>query len=193
MTANHSAGAGMHPHAVRGADLYETPDVAVHALLRVERIPHVVWEPACGPGAIVRVLRAAGHEVVASDKHDYGCQDSRAGVDFLLAHTAPRCAEVVLTNPPYRLAGEFVAHALTLVPLVVMLLRLAFLESERRSPILDRGMHARVHTFKHRLPMMHRSGWVGPRASSSIAFGWFVWCRYHAGPAVIDRISWKDA
>jgi hypothetical protein len=188
---NHRAGAGMHPLTERRVDCYETPPEAVHALLRAERIPHVVWEPAAGGGAIVRVLRAAGHQVIASDIVDYGCPDSTAGVDFMLAHTAPRDAEVVVTNPPFRLAAEFVGHALTLVPLVIMLLRLAFLVSERRSPILDRGMLARVHTFKRRLPMMHRAGWTGPRASSSIAFGWFVWCRYHAGPAAIDRISWK--
>ena len=32
-----------------------------------ERIPQHVWEPACGPGAIVRELRAVGHSVFASD------------------------------------------------------------------------------------------------------------------------------
>jgi hypothetical protein len=45
------------PLAERGHDLYETPAVAVQALLRVERLPHVVWEPAAGRGAIVQVDR----------------------------------------------------------------------------------------------------------------------------------------
>jgi hypothetical protein len=40
----------------RGDDLYETPAVAVTALLERETLPSVVWEPACGPGAIVGVL-----------------------------------------------------------------------------------------------------------------------------------------
>jgi hypothetical protein len=39
----------------RGDDLYETPVVAVQALLRHERLPRVIWEPACGPGSIVKV------------------------------------------------------------------------------------------------------------------------------------------
>ena len=55
------------PLDVRGNDLYETPTVAVHALLRAEKLPHFLWEPACGPGAIVNVLRGAGHTVLASD------------------------------------------------------------------------------------------------------------------------------
>ena len=32
----------------RGDDLYETPPVAVAALLKRETLPSVVWEPACG-------------------------------------------------------------------------------------------------------------------------------------------------
>ena len=49
------------------ATIAKTPQEAVLALLRVERLPHRIWEPACGPGAIVKVLRAAGHDVVAAD------------------------------------------------------------------------------------------------------------------------------
>jgi hypothetical protein len=56
-----------HPYADRDLDLYESPICAVEALLRVEVLPRRIWEPAAGRGAIVRVLRAAGHEVVASD------------------------------------------------------------------------------------------------------------------------------
>jgi hypothetical protein len=41
-------------------------------LLRIERLPHRLWEPACGRVAIVQPLRAAGHEVLASDLVDYG-------------------------------------------------------------------------------------------------------------------------
>ena len=59
----------------RGDDLYETPPVAVTALLERETLPSVVWEPACGPGAIVGVLRAAGHTVIATDLNDWGCPD----------------------------------------------------------------------------------------------------------------------
>src|SRR6516162_8818181 len=73
MALDHSCQVQRHPLAERGHDLYETPDVAVEALLRVERLPHRIWEPAAGRGAIVRVLlRRAGHAVIASDVADYG-------------------------------------------------------------------------------------------------------------------------
>ena len=35
--------------AERRHDLYETSPAAVEALLRVEDVPSLVWEPACGP------------------------------------------------------------------------------------------------------------------------------------------------
>ena len=103
---------------------------------------------------------------------------------------APPGAEAIVSNFPFKLAGEMVEHALGLCPVVIVLARLAFLESERRAGILDRGDLARVHAFRNRLPMMHRAGWTGPRASSAMAFAWFVFDRDHRGPTTIDRISW---
>jgi hypothetical protein len=101
----------------------------------------------------------------------------------------------IVTNPPFKLANEFVAHALTIgVPKVMMLLRLAFIESERRKAILDGGALARVHVFKNRLPMMHRAGrgtQVAKTNSSAMAFAWFVWDRDHQGPTVLNRIAWE--
>lgn len=180
------------PLSERGDDLYETPPEAVRALLGVEPLPDVLWEPACGPGAIVRVLRAAGHRVVATDLVDYASPDQdAAGWDFLMERQTPPDVQAIVTNPPFKNAGAFAEHALDLCPRVVMLLRLAFLESERRSAILDGGKLARVHLFRKRLPMMHRAGWEGRKANSGMAFGWFVWDRDHSGPTVLHRVSWE--
>jgi hypothetical protein len=194
------------PLADRKNDLYETPECATRALLAVESLPQgTVWEPACGPGAIVRVPRAAGHKVYATDLVDYGSPDQdAAGVDFLMesrflteseseskseSKSAPDSIGSIVTNPPFKLADDFVRHALLLCPRVYMLLRLAFLESEGRSDILDGGRLRHVYVFRQRLPMMHRAGWDGPRASSAMAFAWFCWDRQHRGPAELHRIS----
>ena len=141
---DHSCQVQRHAHAERGHDLYETPSVAVEALLRVLALPRgAIWEPACGRGAIANVLRAHGHRVVCTDLVDYGA-DSTAiyGVDFLRTTELPADVGSILTNPPFKLINEFIDHALQLCPNVVMLARLALWESERRSPILDgRGLN----------------------------------------------------
>ncbi len=188
-----------HPDSARGNDLYETPEAATLALLRVEPLPRTIWEPACGPGAIVRVLRDAGHRVIATDLVDHCSPDQdHAGRDFLLERRAPDGVEMIVTNPPFKLASQFAAHALSLCPRVAMLLRLSFLESgnektkagRARLFALDGGHLSRIHVFRNRLPMMHRDGWAGNRASNSVAFAWFVWERGYTGKPEIDRISW---
>ena len=191
---DHSCQAQRHSHAERGQDLYETPAVAVEALLRVLVLPSgTIWEPACGRGAIANVLRAHGYRVVCSDLIDYGADPSAIqGVDFLKTTEVPDGVGCIVTNPPYMLANEFTAHALDLCRNVVMLLRLAFLESERRSPILDDAGLRRVLVFRTRLPMMHRDGWQGRKASSGLAFAWFVWERGYRGHPITQRISWED-
>jgi hypothetical protein len=178
----------------RGDDLYETPTVATEALLSVETLPHFLWEPACGPGSIVGTLRQAGHKVHATDLVDYGCKDSEARVDFLMERSAPAGLGGIITNPPFKLANQFVAHSLELAPKVIMLLRLAFLEGTGRTPIMDGGHLARVYVFRNRLPMMHRAGrgtMVAKTNSSAMAFAWFVWDRAHEGPTEMRRISWR--
>ena len=187
---DHSCQVQRHSLAERRNDLYETPTVAVEALLRVEKLPHRLWEPACGRGAIVRPLRAAGHEVLASDLVDYGDPTHFYERDFL-SEKLPIGCEGIVTNPPYKLAEQFAAHAIAICPLVVMLMRLAFFESERRRDVLENCGLARIHCIRKRVPMMHRADWVGRKGNSGMAFAWFVWDRSHVGPTVIDRISWE--
>lgn len=180
-----------HPRAARGRDLYETPPVAVRALLRVEKLPRRIWEPASGNGAMARVLRRAGHRVATSD--------IARGHDFLISERVPRQSRAIVTNPPFKYAARFAAHAITLCPYVAMLMRLGFLEAghpchvngRARLYCLDEQPPARVYVFRQRLPMMHRHGWKGRRAPSAMAFCWIVWDRRHQGPTLLYRISWE--
>jgi hypothetical protein len=190
-----ATGNRVHAIAERKDDLYETPPEATRALLACEPVPGHVWEPACGPGAIVRELRASGREVVATDLVPYDCQGARSGIDFLMEREA--MAPCIVTNPPFKLAEEFVGHAIDLCPEVYMLLRVAFLEGLRWEHKRFRDHLARVWVFAPRLPMMHRAGWGGPvNSNSGMAFGWFVFRRDWArmgGKASVDWVNWKSA
>src|SRR5262249_41977490 len=140
---------------------------------------------------ILDVLRTHGHEVIGSDLVDYGRPDCFWRRDFLFERKAPAGCEGIVSNPPYRLAEQFVAHALELSPLVVMLLRLAFLESEPRTQILENAGFEDVYVFRKRLPMMHRRGWEGRKGNSGMGFAWYVWRRGYVGPPKLHRISWE--
>jgi hypothetical protein len=162
--------------------------------MRAERLPHRIWEPACGPGAIVKVLREAGHEVIASDIKDYGCPNSTTA-DFLTTTRAPDDCLLALTNPPFRRINEFIVHGLKLVPRVIVLARLALLESEKRAPLFANGHLLRVHCFVDRVPKMHQREYEGRRNdSNAIAFAWFVFDAFPSArqqPALLDWI-WAD-
>lgn len=185
-------GVGTHSHADRGDDFYATPREATEALLAVERkwLPSgTIWEPACGDGAIAKVLMDAGHTVYSTDLIERGWSEGE--INFLTTGINPR-ASGIITNPPFKLAREFVDRALTRAPYVAMLLRLAFLEGAARKPWFESAPLARVHVASRRLPMMHRHGWTGPKAGSAVCHAWFVWDKRHEGRPVVQWFDWKD-
>lgn len=82
-------------------EFYPTPPEATRALLSVESFQGAIWEPACGDGAISKVLEAAGYQVVSTDLIDRGYG---AGGHNFLKSTKP-LAKNIITNPPYGTHG----------------------------------------------------------------------------------------
>jgi hypothetical protein len=93
-------------------EYYPTPPEATRAFLSAEQFDGDIWEPACGQGAISKVLIDHGYHVVSSDLADY-CY-GKPGVDFLETKF-PRAKHIV-TNPPYGrgLGDRFLRKALEL-------------------------------------------------------------------------------
>jgi hypothetical protein len=184
MTLPIHATAGNHagPRSGRGLEVYPTPPCAVEALIRAEPLPPACWEP-CGTedSSIVTVLRAHGHRVVCTDI-------ITDGVDFRDRTTAPPGVQSIVTNPPFSLAADFVRRGLALVPKVVVLERIQFLESEDRDDIIEGGDLARVLVFANRVPRMHRQGWNGKRSSPAMCLAWFVFERGYRLQPVLKRI-----
>lgn len=82
-------------------EFYPTPPEAVRALLSVESFSGSIWEPACGDGAISKVLEAAGYQVISTDLIDRGY--GAGGQDFLKSDRP--LAKNIITNPPYGTHG----------------------------------------------------------------------------------------
>lgn len=157
-------------------DFYPTPPEATEALLSVERFDGAIWEPACGDGAISRVLEAHGYTVQSTDLVDrnYGI----AHIDFLMER---QILPNIVTNPPFKLANQFVRHAVSLTTgKVAMLLKIAFLEGVERSRLFRETPLARVHVFSKRVTFRNTErGDVN--GSGMMAFAWFVWEHGHIG------------
>ncbi|WP_293862347.1 hypothetical protein [uncultured Alsobacter sp.] len=182
-----------HSRADRGADAYFTPPVGILSLLHLEegKIPQVVLEPACGDGAIVLPMRAAGFRVIACDLMERRCPDMTAGLDFLAADGITS-APAIVTNPPYGIGTKFMRRCVEIAPYVAALLPINFLAGINRRPWHETSPLARVWVASRRLPMMHREGWDGPKASSSMDTGWFIWSREHRGAPAIRFYDWLE-
>jgi hypothetical protein len=165
------------------ADFYATPECSTRALLGEVDLPHYLWEPACGDGAISRVLIAAGHPVRSTDLHPHGFGES--GIDFL--KTPGMLGDGIVTNPPLSLANQFIAHAIDLrSPVTCLFLRLAALEGIERARFWP-WLH-RVVVFSDRQPVWRHDD---PRraigkAGGLTAYAWFVFHgrRTHADPTI---------
>ena len=169
-------------------DYFVTHPASICALLSVEDLPGVIWEPACGDGTMAETLAQHSRlssRIVASDLVDRGYGFQR---DFLETTMLWGGISHIVTNPPFELAGQFVQHALDLDPpgKVCMFLRLAFLEGKRRRDSLySVRPPARVWVFSERQKL--RRGGAGEYQSGLIAFAWYVWER---GAPPVTQLGW---
>jgi ParB-like chromosome segregation protein Spo0J len=190
----------------RGANLYETPPEAMFALMALEVFSATILEPACGRGAIVRMLEQFNYEVVLADLLDYGTADKhgrrQAVQDFMTSQPPEIGSYDIVTNPPYGSSmNAFIAHALRAYRPRKMALLLNWnaysgFADEDRNFVLDACPPARIYQFKRRLPMMHRDGWDGNIASSRMNTAWFVWEMQEDGTygyqTIVRRVDWQD-
>lgn len=206
--AGHAVGTKTATKDERGDDLYETPIEAMRALLALESFSQNVLEPSVGRGAILRPLEAAGYDVTISDAVDRGIAtkdgECQAVGDFCAMRGPSKLWSVgadIVTNPPYGIANAYIAHALREFRpgKMAMLLNLNFLagfDDPDRCFVMDQNPPSRIYVFTRRLPMMHRDGWDGPKASSQMNTAWFVWEQnrdgtYGQGYPQIIRIDWQ--
>lgn len=167
-------------------DFYATPPAATRAFLDVEHFHDEVWEPACGDGAMSRVLQDRGYRVVSTDLVDRGC--GQHGVDFLMEWQ--RRAPNIVTNPPFKLASQFARKALELTTgKVAMLLKVGFLEGVERADLFDKAPFARLWVYRRRQSFL-KNGTDATNMNGKggmIAYGWFVWEHGYTGK---PQVGW---
>jgi hypothetical protein len=145
--------------AADSPDDFPTPPWATRAL-----IEHILedkaalttmscLEPACGAGHMSEVLKEYFHYVISSDAYHYDYGHVR---DFLTHPYETNAYDWVITNPPFRLAEEFVLRALRVARRgVAILARTVFLEScGRYNAIFSTTPPSKFAQFVERVPMV---------------------------------------
>ena len=173
-------------------DYYPTPREATDALLDFLRLGRstVVWEPACGQGHMVKVLREHVDSVLATDISE--------GHDFFRYAPAARF-DWVITNPPFSSAPEFIARALSFKRPVAMLLKSQFWHAKSRLALFNESKPSYV------LPLTWRPNFAPNPGSPTMDVLWTVWkrdnseCRYiplqkpRGGGPSDGEIAWEFA
>lgn len=164
-------------------DYYATDPNAVERLLQVETFDKYIWEPACGEGHISKVLEAHGYEVSSSDLIYRGYGDKEF-YDFL-AHDDYLYDEDIITNPPYKYALEFVQKALNSISeghKVAMLLKLQFLEGQKRKKFFEENPPKKVYVFSDRIECAKNGNFIG---NCAVSYAWFIWEKGFTGNPTI--------
>ncbi|MEQ1696182.1 MAG: hypothetical protein ABL901_10135 [Hyphomicrobiaceae bacterium] len=174
-------------------EFYPTPPEAVRALLSKESFDGSIWEPACGDGAIAKVLQAAGHRVVASDLHGYGYDGALTSIDFLKEPIGR--AKHIVTNPPYGfgLADAFVRKALELTaPLggkVAMLINMASLNHASRTPFYQQQPPARIYAVDDIVCWPTDRYGPAPAYFAKHRYVWAIWEHGHRGTTTFEWVA----
>ncbi len=144
----------------------------------------ICLEPACGAGHMAKPLKEYFAEVRCADAYDYGYGDIR---DFLTYPYETNAVDWMITNPPFRLAEEFVIRALRVARRgVAILARTVFLESSGRYNRIFREMPpTKFAQFVERVPMVR--GRLDGKATTATGYAWLVWEKPTTG---IPRLMW---
>jgi hypothetical protein len=166
-------------------DFYPTPPEATTSLITREPFIGSIWEPACGDGAISKVLVEKGYDVYSSDIEDRGYGDK---YDFL---AVDKNVDNIVTNPPFKLALEFLQHAKTQSnKKIALFLKTIFLEGITRYEMFqDKEFPLKcMYQFCRRVKLQ-KSGTLDTKNGGMIAFAWFVWDKEYVGKPYIEWIS----
>lgn len=206
----------MSPAVLRGrtepldsVDDFPTPPWATRALCEwlkargheLER--QAVREPAANRGFMAHALGEYFGEVKASDLCDYGAGFPIA--DYLAEDLELELVDWTISNPPFNVAREFIERALSSSRVgVAMLVRTAYLESQRRSAFFaEISPPAFVLIFSERVVMLRgrlvRAGDPDPsnidpstgkprKASTATSYAWIVWIRGERD----SRVRWLE-
>jgi hypothetical protein len=121
-----------------------------------------IWEPACGQGHMVNVMRRYGYQVTGTD--------IISGTDYLRKQKMPDDTGAIITNPPFNLSEKFIRKSMAFgVPVVAMLLKAQYWHAQARYRTFCKFPPAWV------LPLTWRPDFLLKNGNPTMDVIWTVW------------------
>lgn len=146
-----------------------------------------IWECACGMGHLSEVLKNRGYKVKSTDLIDRGY--GIGNIDFLKSPPNSWDGDI-LTNPPYKLAKEFVEQALSVGKngcYIIMFLKIQFLEGKARRKLFSNYPPKYIYVNSER-QTAYIKGDMSIKKGSAVCYCWFIWEKGFKGAPIIKWI-----
>ena len=161
-------------------DYYATPPEATQELLYNFDLTDCdsFYEPACGEGHISKVLEEWFKSPISSTDlvgRGYGT----GGIDFLQLDNYTKKFDCIITNPPFKLAKEFIQKALSLSnKYVIMFAKIQLLEGIGRKELFEKNPPKYIYVFRNRINPLRNGNPLDEKGkpwASTMCFAWFIW------------------
>ena len=187
-------GANNHTDVTREKDdFYATPPLAVKELMKLETFDKNIWEPCCGMNHITNVLKDNNYNVKTSDIIDRVNDGSVEIIDFL--NYNGKYNGDIITNPPYKLATEFVYKSIETITYghkVAMFLKLTFLETKKRYELFKKYPPKVIYVASMRFGCSQTGEFNSDgNTGSAIAYCWYIWEKGYNGDTIIKWFNNK--
>jgi hypothetical protein len=158
-------------------DNYETPKWAIRRFLekfpQIKQVPYIL-EPSAGNGKIIEVIKEFNpNAIIYANELREECRPSLESLtsqvtiqDYLLSPPAKHFP-LIIGNPPFSLAMEFIEHSLKKGSVVAFLLRVNFLASNKRVKFMQEHTPS-IYVLPNRPSFVHGK-------TDMTEYAWFVW------------------
>ncbi len=177
-------------------ELYTSPPFIIDELIKHVELKEFVWECAAGLGHLSKRLRELGYLCFATELHHrpeltYLDDNITFEKDFLSIKEENYYTGDIVTNPPFNTSLEFITQGLRVLKpggKMCYLLPIRYLEGkQRKKEIYDINPPKLILMFSGRVNCL-MGGVENKKASSMMAFAWFIWEKGYQGDTVIKWI-----
>ena len=147
-----------------------------------------IWECACGEGHLSKVLQQKQFNVKSSDLINRGFGE----VQDFLSYDGYWSGDI-LTNPPFKLAEEFIEKSMQIQEngaKLLLLLKIQFLEGHERYKLFKKYPPKYVYCYSSR-QLCSRNGDFENFKATTLFYAWYVFERGYIGETILRWIKPK--
>jgi hypothetical protein len=177
-------------------DFYATNPKAVEMLLNAHKSLKLglsFLEPCVGTGNIIEVAKRElkyCNKFTGIDLIDRSYPDTIV-TDFLTWETDKQY-DIIISNPPYSLAQEFIEKGLSLLTeygQMAMFLKIQFLEGDKRKEFYKKYPPKYIYVFSKRMATWNNNNPINPETGkkwvTTFCFAWYVWEKDFKGEPIV--------